>query len=72
LADSDEQEVVREVREYYADFIPLSPYLVTLDISNPYTSQNFLFSSLAFKRCLQALTALCLALNKKPLIRFYL
>ncbi|KAL7078949.1 hypothetical protein ACQ4LE_001388 [Meloidogyne hapla] len=70
LADSDEQETVREVREFYADFIPLSPHFVTLDIPNPYTSQRFLFSSSAFIRCLQSLTALCLALNKKPSIRY--
>ncbi|KAA3451062.1 vacuolar protein sorting-associated protein 45-like protein [Gossypium australe] len=41
LADSDEQETVREVREFYADFIPISPYFVTLDIPNPYTSQRY-------------------------------
>ncbi|KAL3592520.1 hypothetical protein D5086_011160 [Populus alba] len=32
LADSDEQEVVQQVQEYYADFVAIDPYHFTLNI----------------------------------------
>ena len=69
LAESDEQETVREVREFYVDSIPLSSHFATLNIPSPYASQQFNLSTVVFRRCLQALTAICLALNKKPTIR---
>jgi hypothetical protein len=66
LAESDEQETVREVREFYADLIPLAPHFAILNLSSPYAPQQFNFSTAVFRRCLQALTALILSLNKKP------
>lgn len=33
LADSDEQEVVREVHEYYADYLAINPHLFSLGIT---------------------------------------
>lgn len=33
LAESDEQEVVREVHEYYADYLAISPHLFSLGIT---------------------------------------
>ena len=33
LAESDEQEVVREVHEYYADYLAISPHLFSLGIN---------------------------------------
>ena len=33
LAENDEQEVVREVHEFYADYLAISPHLFSLGIS---------------------------------------
>lgn len=33
LAESDEQEVVREVHEYYADYLAINPHLFSLGIN---------------------------------------
>jgi vacuolar protein sorting-associated protein 45 len=33
LAESDEQEVVREVQEFYGDYLALSPHLFSLNIT---------------------------------------
>ncbi|KAL3119793.1 hypothetical protein niasHT_010084 [Heterodera trifolii] len=70
LAESDEQETVRELREFFVDFVPLAPHLVSLNISTAYETQQFGISASTFRRCLQALVALALSLNKKPTIRY--
>lgn len=69
LAESDEQETVREVREFYADMIPLAPHLAVFNVPNIYEGQ-FVLSTSIFRRCLQALTAILLSFNKKPIIRY--
>lgn len=32
LAENDEQEVVREIEEFYADYLPVSPHLFSFNI----------------------------------------
>lgn len=68
IAESDEQETVREVREFYADFIPLAPHLCSLGIPNCY-EMSFNIPTSVFRRCLQALIGLILSIKKKPFIR---
>lgn len=41
LAECDEQEVVREVQEFYADFLAVGPYLYSFNISSCYPSLFF-------------------------------
>lgn len=36
LADSDEQEVVQQVQEFYADFVAIDPYHFTLHVPSNY------------------------------------
>ena len=43
LAESDEQEVVREVQEFYGDFLAVSPHLFSLNITGCAQSELFLF-----------------------------
>lgn len=68
LAESDEQETVREVREFYADTIPLGPNLCSLDILNCYDTP-FNLSTTVFRRSVQALISIFLSIKKKPVIR---
>lgn len=35
LAESDEQEVVREIQEFYADFFAVGPHLFSLNLEKP-------------------------------------
>lgn len=35
LAESDEQEVVREIQEFYADYFAVGPHLFSLNIEKP-------------------------------------
>lgn len=48
LAESDEQEVVREVQEIYADYLALAPHLYSLNIPRPIAGETWhaSFSSL--------------------------
>ncbi|KAH7695567.1 vacuolar protein sorting-associated protein 45 [Aphelenchoides avenae] len=69
LAESDEQEVVREVHEFYGDMIPLAPHLCSLGIPKTYENP-FNMSPTTFRRCLHGLIGVFLSLKKKPVIRY--
>ncbi|CAL0327450.1 unnamed protein product [Lupinus luteus] len=75
LADSDEQEVVQQVQEFYADFVAIDPFHFTLHVPSNYiymlpavvdssTLQRFC------DRVVDGLAALFLALKRRPVIRY--
>ncbi|KAK9134596.1 hypothetical protein Syun_013926 [Stephania yunnanensis] len=75
LADADEQEVVRQVQEFYADFVAIDPYHFTLNyqfnhiymlptVVDPPSSQIFC------DRVVDAISAVFLALKRRPVIRY--
>ncbi|KAM0944221.1 putative sec1-like protein [Dioscorea sansibarensis] len=75
LADSDDQEVVQQVQEFYADFVAIDPYHFTLNMNmnhiymfpaviDPPSSQNFC------DRIVDAIAAVFLALKRRPVIRY--
>ncbi|KAI3878918.1 hypothetical protein MKX03_037315 [Papaver bracteatum] len=75
LADSDEQEVVQQVQEFYGDFCAIDPYHFTLNFSlnhiymlpavvDPSSLQNFC------DRVVDGITAVFLALKRRPVIRY--
>ncbi|XP_039063810.1 vacuolar protein sorting-associated protein 45 homolog [Hibiscus syriacus] len=75
LADSDEQEVVQQVQEFYADFIAIDPYHFTLNmpsnhcyilpaVLDPSNLQNFC------DRAVDGIGAVFLALKRRPIIRY--
>ncbi|CAL0305467.1 unnamed protein product [Lupinus luteus] len=75
LADSDEQEAVQQVQEFYADFVAIDPYHFTLHmpsnyiymlpaVVDPSTVQRFC------DRVVDGLAALFLALKRRPVIRY--
>lgn len=70
----DEHEVVREVQEYFADFLAINPDLFSLNISAPQTplfhENSSTWENKAYTRSTEGLLATFLALKKKPLIRY--
>ncbi|KAE8720957.1 Vacuolar protein sorting-associated protein 45-like protein [Hibiscus syriacus] len=75
LADSDEQEIVQQVQEFYADFIAVDPYHFTLNmpsnhyyilpaVLDPSNLQNFC------DRAVDGIGAVFLALKRRPIIRY--
>ncbi|KAJ3412362.1 vacuolar protein sorting-associated protein 45 [Chytridiales sp. JEL 0842] len=74
LAEADESEVVREVQEYYADFLAVNNDLFSLNLSAP---TNPIFGDNAnswnvstFQRATEGILSVLLSLKKKPLIRY--
>lgn len=68
LAEADEQEAVREVQEFYADFVPVSPHLFSLNLSASYQSLSIAPGPL--RRCVQGIAGVLLSLKKNPVIRY--
>ncbi|KAG1342821.1 putative Vacuolar protein sorting-associated protein 45 [Cocos nucifera] len=75
LADSDEQEVVQQVQEFFADFCAIDPYHFTLNmhmnhiymlptVIDPPSSQSFC------DRAVDGIAAVFLALKRRPVIRY--
>ena len=74
LAEADDNEVVRGIQEYFADYIIVNPDLLYLDLGFP---EHRLWSSTpdswnpdSLQRCTDGVIALLLSLKKKPLIRY--
>ncbi|KAK6622685.1 hypothetical protein RUM43_008527 [Polyplax serrata] len=68
LAESDEQEVVREVQEFYGDYLAVSPHLFSLGISCIYKELSW--NSNYLQRSVQGITSVLLSLKKFPIIRY--
>ncbi|KAG0495414.1 hypothetical protein HPP92_000105 [Vanilla planifolia] len=75
LADSDEQEVVQQVQEFFADFCAIDPYHFTLNLHmnymymlpavvDPPSSQSFC------DRIVDGIAAVFLAIKRRPVIRY--
>ncbi|CAH8846876.1 unnamed protein product [Trichobilharzia szidati] len=69
LAEADENEAVVEVQEYFADFIPLSPFLFELDIPISLDESRDM-NSRVLNRTTDGITSVLLALKKCPVIRY--
>ncbi|KAJ7965428.1 vacuolar protein sorting 45 [Quillaja saponaria] len=75
LADSDEQEVVQQVQEFYADFVATDPYHFTLNIPS---NQIYMLPAVVDPSKLQrfcghvvdGIAAVFLALKRRPVIRY--
>ncbi|XP_022331631.1 vacuolar protein sorting-associated protein 45-like [Crassostrea virginica] len=68
LAEADDQEVVREVQEYFGDYIAVNPHLFTLNIPGCCHGLNWSPGSLS--RTVEGLTSVLLSLKKCPMIRY--
>ncbi|KAJ1935666.1 vacuolar protein sorting-associated protein 45, partial [Linderina pennispora] len=73
LAENDESEVVREVQELYADFYAVTPCLFHIGLepgTHPLFSEGHSWNQGALARTVQGLSAMLLALRKRPSIRY--
>ncbi|XP_071449589.1 vacuolar protein sorting-associated protein 45 [Hetaerina americana] len=68
LAESDELEVVRDVQEFYGDYIAVSPHLFSLNILGSAQGQMWNMSHL--QRATQGISSVLLSLKKCPVIRY--
>ena len=68
LAEADDQEVVREVQEFFGDYVAVTPHLFTLNITG--CCQGLNWSIGALNRSTQGLTSVLLSLKKCPMIRY--
>lgn len=74
LAEADESEVVREVQEYYADYLAINSDLFNLNLTSPkssvYGDSSASWDANAFQRSLDGIVGVLLSLKKRPLIRY--
>ncbi|XP_076221896.1 vacuolar protein sorting 45 isoform X2 [Nomia melanderi] len=68
LAESDEQEVVKEVHEYYADYLAVSPHLFSLGITG--CSQGLLWNPAHLQRTVLGIISVLLSIKRCPYIRY--
>ncbi|KAL6719605.1 vacuolar protein sorting-associated protein 45 [Lecanora helva] len=74
LAEADNNEVVKAIQEYFADYLVINPDLVSLDLVYPrqrlWKNSPDIWNSDSLQRCTEGIIALLLSLRKKPLIRY--
>ncbi|XP_072166746.1 vacuolar protein sorting-associated protein 45-like [Diadema setosum] len=68
LAEADEQEVVREVQEFYGDYIAISPHVFSFNLTG--SARGMRWEPRVLDRVCAGLTALLLSLKKCPMIRY--
>eukprot|EP00041_Stephanoeca_diplocostata_P039841 m.1637974 g.1637974 ORF g.1637974 m.1637974 type:complete len:556 (-) comp26530_c0_seq1:268-1935(-) len=70
LAEADEHEVVREVQEFFADYLALGPQLFNFNLTGVVGDDPRRWHPEYYDRVQQGLLALLLSLKKKPVIRY--
>ncbi|KAI3659591.1 hypothetical protein MP638_002039 [Amoeboaphelidium occidentale] len=70
LAESDEFEVVKEVHEFYGDYLAINSDLISLNLSSIYGEAASVWEGNAFQRSVEGLVSILLSMKKKPLIRY--
>nr|CAG4645430.1 EOG090X03QA [Lynceus sp. MCZ IZ 141354] len=69
LAESDEEEVVREVQEYYADYYAVGSHVFSINLEKPIQGMEWEPQSL--QRATQGVLSVFLSLKKSPLICYH-
>jgi len=70
LAEADEHEVVQQVHEYYADYLPVTPELYHLNLPSIASLSGAVWDQPTFDRLHQGVCSLLLSLKKRPIIRY--
>ncbi|XP_065060122.1 vacuolar protein sorting-associated protein 45-like isoform X2 [Rhopilema esculentum] len=68
LAEADDQEVVKEVQEYYGDYFAVAPHIFSLNIIGCTKAAAWDYEHQ--ERTAEGLISLLLSLKKKPVIRY--
>ncbi len=69
MAEADEQEVVKDVQEFYCDYMAVSPHLFSINTNNCYQGLKN-WNPSALQRTTQAIISVLLSLKKNPTIRY--
>lgn len=69
LAESDEHESVREIKEFYGDYIAVAQHLFSFNLEHC-SEPGGMWRRQPFIRVCEGLSAVLLALRKRPLIRY--
>ncbi|KAI9315908.1 Sec1-like protein [Dichotomocladium elegans] len=72
LAETDDHEVVREVQEYYGDYLAINSDLFSLGMepSNIFGDSPYHWNREAFDQTVRGISSVLLSLKKKPVIRY--
>lgn len=70
LAENDEQEVIREVQEFYADYMAVSQHVFSINIPKCGEIKTHNWDENALKRTSQGIISVLLSLKKSPVIRY--
>ena len=71
LAEADEHEVVRDVQEFYADFIAVAPHVFSLNVKDGcYQTTPNMWNPQSLTRCVQGIASVLLSLKRCPTIRY--
>ena len=74
LAEADDNEIVKGVQEYFADYIVVNPDLFTLNLGFPrqrlWNNSPDIWNTDSLQRSTEGIIAVLLSLKKKPLIRY--
>lgn len=74
LAEADEHEVVKEIQEFFADYLPVNSDLFSLNIDTPpsriWADSPATWDQQSLDQHTKGLLALLLSLKKRPVIRY--
>mmetsp|Transcript_29643 Transcript_29643/g.75321 ORF Transcript_29643/g.75321 Transcript_29643/m.75321 type:complete len:637 (-) Transcript_29643:127-2037(-) len=70
LAQADEHEVVQQVQEFYADFVPINHELFSLNVPSVTGLSGAAWDQAVFDRVHQGVCAALLGLKKRPVVRY--
>lgn len=71
LAEADEHEVVRDVEEFYADYIAVAPHVFSLNVKDGcYQTTANSWNPQTLARCVQGIASVLLSLKRCPTIRY--
>ena len=70
LAQADEHEVVQQVQEFYADFVPINHELFSLNVPSVCGLSGAAWDQGVFDRVHQGVCAALLGLKKRPVVRY--
>lgn len=71
LAESDKNEVIKSIKEYYLDYCAINPHFFSLNIkTNCYLGNSNIWDYSAFDRSVSGLIAFLKSIKKNPTIRY--
>ena len=74
MAEADDHEVVKQVQEFYADFLAIAKDVFCLayprEINSIFSAERDVWNADAFEMATQGVLSVLLSLKKRPLIRY--